>query len=145
VAWQERDYAQWTDEERAAYFGSLTPPTWRSRRRDVTVLAAVVSLVLTISAWHAGMLSFGTPQREAAPAGLTAKIVYGSGRTHTADGANNLTCVAMSRSGGGARTCTHWRVLLASDMAAPAAPLPKHAACASIMVDQKAGRWVCAP
>ena len=144
MAWQERDYAQWTDEERSAYLGSLTPPSRRSRRRDVAVLAAVVTFILTVSAWHAGMLSFGTPQRSTAPT-LTAKIVYGSGRTHTANGANNLTCVAMSRKGRGARTCTHWRVLLASDMAAPAAPLRKGAACASIIADQKTGRWVCAP
>jgi len=145
VAWQERDYAQWTDEERAAYLGSLAPPVRRSRRRDLVGLAAAVSLVLTVSAWHGGMLSFGSTKPTVAPATLAAKVVYGSGRTRTADGANNLTCVAMSRNGGGARTCTRWRVLEPSDMAAPAAPLRKGATCASITVDQKAGRWVCAP
>jgi len=145
VAWQERDYATWTDDERAAYLGSLTPPTRRSRRRDVAVLAAVVAAVLTVSAWHAGMLSFGSTTPTISPV-TAVKIVYGSGRTRTADGANNLTCVAMSRKGGsGARTCTRWRTLEPSDMAAPAAPLRKGARCASITVDQKSGRWVCAP
>jgi len=144
VAWQERDYAQWTDEERAAYLGSLAPPARRSRRRDLVGLAAVVSLVLTVSAWHGGLLSFSSTEPTTATA-PTARIVYGSGRTHTANGADNLTCVAMTRDAAGARTCTHWRTLEPSDLSAPAAPLPKGAACASITVDQKSGRWVCAP
>jgi hypothetical protein len=158
VGWRERDWARWTDEERARYLGSSTrvagagvpvhEPEFgyeacqASRRRELTLLAMVVSLAASLVSWHFHLLRFvAHPAPAPAP---RATVVYGTGLAHLNGQSQEMTCTAMTTNAQGSEVCTAWTLLLPGQQAVQAASLPAGANCAMVTADQQAGRWVCA-
>jgi len=114
MGWRERDWAKWTDEERADYLGvstSATAATPRMRRTasvaargrtEVTLLAMMVSLVASLTVWHFHLYQplVGGPvlQRpQPLPAQVSrATIVYGTGLAYMNGSSQEMTCTAMA-------------------------------------------------
>jgi hypothetical protein len=153
VGWQERDWAKWTDEERSRYLGSSTRADTRagplrsrfgfheSSRRDLTLLAMLVSLGLSLATWHFHFFRLVAQQ---APAQVPrATIVYGTGLAHMNGQSEAMTCTTMEVNAQGSLSCTAWTILSPGQQAVQAAALPAGTTCTAARVDQQTGRWVC--
>jgi hypothetical protein len=153
VGWQERDWARWTDEERSRYLGSSTrvdtgagPVRSRfgfheSSRRDLTLLAMLVSLGLSLATWH---FHFFRSVAQQAPVQVPlSTIVYGTGLTDLNGQSDESTCTAMEVNAQGIQSCTVWTILSPGQHAVQAATLPAGSTCLAAQVDQHSGRWVC--
>ena len=127
MGWQDRDWAKWTDEERARVVGGggggvgIVPGA---------LLGIVVSLVGTVVLTH----PFRSAQRTPPP-------VYGSGVVEHLMG-NRTTCTKMELVSG-TWTCEVWSFLLPDQQALRAAPLSDGNLCTTVVVDQPSRRWVC--
>jgi hypothetical protein len=142
VGWQDRDWAKWTDDERARMVGGS--PVARcpssSHRMHVTALGALVSLVGSLTVWHIGFLRPAHPVPAIAPQPPT--VVYGTGLAHI--GGSPATCTALATDGQGVERCTTWTLLVGSERAAQAAALPAGGPpCAAVVASQTSGSWVC--
>jgi hypothetical protein len=159
VGWRERDWARWTDEERARYLSSSSGVAGtgvrvhepklgygacqRSRLREVTLLAMAVSLAASLATWHFHLFRFVVnPAPSHAP---RSTIVYGSGLAHLNGQSQEMTCTAMTTNAQGSELCTTWTLLLPGQQAVQATSLPAGASCSAVTADQQAGRWACAP
>ena len=124
---QEREWAEWTDEERDRLLGGTSapaPPRWRgvrSRRNELTLLAMLVTVAASLGCWQLHLFSFpvSAPHRAAAP---TAAVVYGTGRAH--NGSTDMTCTAMVSDASGGESCTVWTILLPGPAGRPGAAPP---------------------
>jgi hypothetical protein len=135
VGWQDRDWAKWTDEERARFVGGGTGgPSKSGSIAPGAFLAVIVSLVATVAFLHHPITLRDRANRPS--------VVYGSGFMQLQDG-ERVTCTAMSRDGAGATRCMTWTILQNGQRPAPAMPLQPGTTCTAIVVDQRAGRWTC--
>jgi hypothetical protein len=152
VGWRDRDWARWTDEERASYLtgstrmGASAPAGQRfgfrqSSQRGVTLFAMLVSLGLSLLTWHFHLLRF-VGQHAPAQAPLST-IVYGTGLAHFNEGSQEMTCTAMAANGQGIESCTTWTLLSPGQQPVQAAALPTGTNCTAVQADQHTGRWVC--
>jgi hypothetical protein len=150
VGWQGRDYAKWTDEERARIVGgrvstqSTCPQADPRRRVELTALAIAVSVVASLGVSHFHLLRLGgppaAPMQQPAP---LAPIVYGTGLAHF-QGSQEMTCTAMESDAQGAQSCTTWQYLQSGQRAMQAAPLPAGGPlCTAVVADQTTGSWKC--
>jgi hypothetical protein len=147
VGWQERDWAKWTDDERARMVGgrastTTTCPRANPRRRvELTVIALAASVVASFGISHFRMLRLGGP-----PALLPARppaVVYGTGLAHM-PGGQEMTCTAMESDAKGVRSCTAWQYLQPGQRAEQAATLPEGGPlCTAVVADQATGGWKC--
>jgi hypothetical protein len=144
MGWQERDWAKWTEEERARFVGGTTAPPrprqgLRSRRNELTLLAMLVSLAASLVGWqfHLFSLPISTPHSRVP----TAPVVYGAGLAQ--NGASRMTCTAMEADGQGGESCTVWTILFPSQQAVQALQLPVGSTCPAVIADQHTGHWVC--
>jgi hypothetical protein len=149
VGWQDRDWAKWTDEERARFVGSSTHhSTWDERPRAVgrasairpgAFLAVIVSLVATLGL--SGMLKIPLLERVHAPASPTQTFpnVYGTGVVVADQDGRSETCTEILDDA----TCTEYTFIQPGQHALRAAPLPSGETCPLMEVDQARGAWVC--
>lgn len=127
MGWQDRDWANWTDDERARFVGGgstgvgILPGAF---------LGIVVSLVATVILTH--------PFRSTHPA---PPPLYGSGVVDELMG-HRTTCTKVQLVSG-RWTCDIWAMLLPGQQALAAAPLPDGSLCATAVVDQPSRRWIC--
>jgi hypothetical protein len=147
VGWHDRDWAKWTDEERAGYLTGSTRVGASDRvggvssHRGVTLLAMLLSLGLSLVTWHFHLLRF---VGQHAPARVPlSSIVYGTGLAHFNGQSQEMTCTAMAVNGQGVQSCTMWTFLSPGQQAMQAAALPEGTNCAAVQADQHTGRWVC--
>ena len=127
MGWQDRDWAKWTDEERARFVGGGTSGVGIV---PGALLAIVVSLVATVVLTH--------PFRPTRP---TPPPLYGSGVVDQLMGHRTM-CTKMELVSG-TWTCDVWSMLLPGQQALPAAPLSGGGLCAAAAVDQPSRRWIC--
>jgi hypothetical protein len=147
MGWQDRDWAKWTDEERARMVGgrvtttATTCPQADPRRRvELTVLAIAISVVASFVVSHFHMLRLGGPpalQPAPPPA-----VVYGTGLAHL--GGQAMTCTAMASDAQGVQSCTTWQYLQAGQQAVQARSLPPGGPlCTAVVADPATGAWKC--
>ena len=155
MGWQDRDWAKWTDEERERFLGDVRAPVqirggWthagharlhlRSPRIEVTLLAVLASLAVSLVGWQLDLfrLPIATHPAGVAPA---APVVYGTGLAHS--GTSQLTCTAVTTDARDVESCTDWTILLPGQRAVEAMPLPVGTTCRAVVADQRSGHWVC--
>ena len=146
MGWHDRDWARWTDDERAGYLGSSTGighhPGTPASRRGVTLLAMLVSLGLSLVTWQFHLFRFSAhrlPAQAPQPA-----VVYGTGLAHfNGQSPEEMTCTAMAVNAQGTQSCTTWTFLSPGQQAVQAATLPAGTSCTAVEADQHTGRWVC--
>jgi hypothetical protein len=153
VGWQDRDWAKWTDEERARFYGSgpktstasLTRTISRKERRTHRSLffAVLVSAGLTLGAALLHVHLRIDRGSHASPTVVVARrpVIYGSGARVQTDG-SQLTCTSMVAAGG-AWSCVALSIVMPGQHVAEAAPLAGGSSCSVAKVDQDARRWIC--
>ena len=127
MGWQDRDWAKWTDDERARFLGHSPSVTGGA------FLAVVVSLVATVLL--AGAPGVGLLHRHKSPM----PPVYGTGTVIVAMG-HDATCTQLLDG-----VCNAYTVVEPGQRVHPAAPLPPGTSCPLHEVDQARGVWFCAP
>jgi hypothetical protein len=147
VGWQERDWAKWTDDERARMVAGRVSTTTTCaqanprRRVELTVLAIAVSVVASFGISHFHVLRLGGPpalQPAPPPA-----VVYGTGLAHM-PGGQEMTCTAMESDAQGVQSCTTWQYLQPGQRAVQAVQLrPGGPFCSAVVADQATGGWKC--
>jgi hypothetical protein len=149
VGWQDRDWAKWTDEERARMVGgsvstTTTCPEANPRRRvERTALAIAISVVASLGVSHFHVLRLGGPPASPAQPAPPPAIVYGTGLAH-APGGQEMTCTAMESNAQGLQSCTTWQYLQTGQQAVQAATLSAGGPlCTAVVADQATGRWKC--
>ena len=140
MGWQDRDYAKWTDEERARHLGGAA--TGSRRRTEVTGLAILLSVVCTWGVVRFHVLRPGQPVLSPIPPALPA-VVYGTGDGTLAG--QETTCTALAADASGAESCTTWQLLGPGQHAVQAAPVAPIAGmrCVAVVANQETGRWTC--
>lgn len=135
---QDRQW-EWTDGERGDGLGATRPAQRRlsvvarlGSRREVTLLALLVSLAGAFAGWHARLVA-----RPAPPA-----VVYGTGLAHMSGTSQEMTCTAMAEKPDGSELCTRWTVLRPGQQAVQARLLDDMQ-CPAVEADQATGRWAC--
>ena len=160
MGWQDRDWAKWTDEERARFYGggvrssksSSLPRTAvrladNPRARGTLLLAVLVSgaLSLAFGVLHVRLHILRTNHPATAASHVTggpAPVLYGTRVRTQADG-SQLTCTSMVTAANGGWSCIRAAIVMPGQRTALAAPLPRGRACAYANVDQVQGRWTC--
>jgi len=149
VGWQDRDWAKWTDEERARFVGAGLPTTGNSPQRDprrrveLTALAIAVSVVASFGIAHFHLLRLASPPAAPVQPAPPPPVVYGTGLAH-APGGQEMTCTALESDAQGVQSCTIWQFLQAGQRAQQAAALPAGGPlCTDVVADQATGSWKC--
>jgi hypothetical protein len=152
VGWEDRDWAKWTDDERARFYGgggfhrgggSFDESPTGSRRSSSILLAIVVSIVLSALIGFTNLNRVDLPGRaHAAAASERRPVLYGT-EVRSDDAGSPLTCTSMVTVAAGSWSCTEWSIVMPGQRAVLAAPLTPGTRCAFAKVDQSAGRWLC--
>jgi hypothetical protein len=149
VGWQDREWAKWTDEERARMVGghvstaASCPQTDPHRRVELTALAVAVSVVASFAVAQFHVLRLGGPPAAPLQPAPPPAAVYGTGLAH-APGGEEMTCIAMESNALGVQSCTRWQYLQPGQEAVRAARLPPGGPpCTAVVADQTTGGWKC--
>ena len=148
VGWQEREWAKWTDEERARMVGGSVstvacPGAPPRRRVRVSALAIAVSLIASFGIGSVSLLRPAGPPTAPVEQPPVSPIVYGTGLAHD-PGGQEMTCTAMESDAQGVQSCTTWQYLQPGQRAVQATKLPPGGPfCTAVVADQTTGGWKC--
>lgn len=154
MGWQDRDWAKWTDEERARFYGSgrrtskratLAPTTTRDRSISGVFLAVVVSLALSlVAAYFHFHVNVGAADSRSVATPLLARhpFLYGTQSRRTG-GSQKVTCTAMVAAPPGPWSCIEWSIVMPGQSPREARRLATDTPCVYAKVVQEERSWVC--